>query len=109
MHVNRKLGAIVSKLDKVDRSVLSLALVGLLCFAHSSAPAAASDRISTFAELYALGPDSLAQGRPVEIKSTVLCFDADWGQLFVESSPTAVFIGPAGLRERFQPGDSVRI
>jgi signal transduction histidine kinase len=81
-------------------------LAGLFCLAPISILAASPDRISTFTQLYSLSPENLAQGRPVEIDSTVLCFDADWGQLFVDANPTAVFISPAGLQERLRPGDS---
>jgi hypothetical protein len=88
MRVNTNVRAIALKLDTVGRGVSLLTLNGLLCFSCVFTQAADADRISTFAQLYSLSPEKLAQGQPVHIDTTVLCFDADWGQLFVDSSPT---------------------
>ena len=86
-----------------------LALASLLWFAPAPVQAAAPQRVTTFTQLYSLTPENLAERRPVEIDTTVLSFDGDWGQFFVDASPTTVFINPAGLGERFGVGDSVRI
>lgn len=106
MHLHLKLRPIASKWDNPGRHLAVLAVSSLFL---APAFAAAAPAVSTFRELYSLPAEALAQQRPVEIDTTVLCFDADWGQLFVDSSPTAVFIGPGGLKDRFEPGDLVRV
>lgn len=106
MRLQQQLRPFASKWDNPVWRVAILAVSALFLTSLSSISA---PTVSTFRELYSLNTDELGQGRSVEIDTTVLCFDADWGQLFVDSNPTAVFLSPAGLRERFEPGDFVRI
>jgi len=106
MRIHHKLRPFASKWDNPGRHLAVLAVSSLFL---APAFAAAAPTVSTFGELYSLPADVLAQQRSVEINTTVLCFDADWAQLFVDSSPTAVFISPAGLHERFEAGDVVRV
>ncbi len=65
--------------------------------------------ISTLSELRSLSEAQRSEHQPFELRGTVLCYDRDWHQLFVEGPDGISFFSPPQIDGSLSPGDLVKI
>lgn len=92
------------------RTIAILGALAVLRIAGSSLVAATNARVvSSVAELRSLSSNQLNQLQPFELHGTILCYDADWNQLFLQTKEGIDFITPQGLRTDLKAGDVVNL
>src|SRR5437588_1893342 len=64
----------------------------------------ASSEITSFRQLSQLSREEAAKGNPVRIKGTVLCYDAEWSQFYVQDDREAKYFNPRIAQTALQPG-----
>ncbi|MBL9135286.1 MAG: PAS domain-containing protein [Verrucomicrobiales bacterium] len=68
-----------------------------------------SIEISTWDQLAALPADKAVQGHPVRIRGVVVCYDLEWGQLYIHDGRSIQYFSPTLFPERPGPGTQVEI
>ena len=84
----------------------------MLCLALLSvglSPPAAVGQPASFGELHGLPRTQALEGRSFHVTGIVLCYDADWNQLYVQSGGSEEYLNPAGIHAALTPGRRVEI
>jgi signal transduction histidine kinase len=84
---------------------IGLAASSLLAATATEPPA----KVSSFEQLNQLLGPQAEQGWSAQIKGTVLCYDNDWGQLFVHDGKQARYFSPQTFATNLQAGQRVEI
>ena len=69
----------------------------------------ASGEITTFQDYYALQPKDAAQGTPIRISGTVVCYDQSWNQLYVFDGSQTAWLSPTLFQTNLQAGLKVEL
>ena len=69
----------------------------------------ASAKITTFQEYYALQPKDAAQGEPIRIAGTLVCYDQGWNQLYVFDGSQTAWLSPTLFQTNLQAGLKVEL
>ncbi|HUG44388.1 MAG TPA: response regulator [Acidobacteriota bacterium] len=65
--------------------------------------------LTTVEQVRNMTAEQAAMGHPVQVKGIVTYYDRHWFVLFIRDEKVGIFVAPAGLRYRIQPGDVVEV
>ncbi len=83
------------------------AFIALL--ACRAADPTAAQAVTDFTQWRALSHEALAEGRPVQLEGIVLCYDSEWGQLYIHDGKRVAYFTPHTFPVGVVPGQVVRI
>jgi signal transduction histidine kinase len=88
----------------------ALFLTGWLGTARADAgPPPASGEVRTFSQFWAVPREEALKGRPVRFHGVVLCYDANWGQLYVHDGTETMYFNPQSFPMPLESGLQVEI
>lgn len=101
----------VSPVPKLDVGALCLGLAAVVLGLSGvrSGGATSPEPISTVSQLHSLSDQQRSQGLPFELRGTVLCYDRDWHQLYVQGRAGITYFPPPPIEGALEPGDQVKI
>jgi PAS domain S-box-containing protein len=65
--------------------------------------------VTTFQQFYSLSREQVLPSRPIRFKGVVLCYDADWNQLYVYDGLEAHYLAPTGISAKPLFGQLIEI
>lgn len=65
--------------------------------------------ITNFAQVSRLSREEAAQGKPVRITGVVLCYDKEWGQLFIHDGDETKYFAPQTFGTALEPGQRIEL
>jgi signal transduction histidine kinase len=65
--------------------------------------------LRTFSQYWSVPPEEALKGRPVRFQCVVLCYDADWGQLYVHDGSETMYFSPRSFPMPLESGQQVEI
>ena len=101
----------VSKRDNRGYWALLALFFDAVLFALPPAAAAAVSipEITGFGQYYSLSPEQAAQNLPIRIRGTVLCYDAGWGQFYVNDGTVTSYLKPGKIPLRLSRGQFIEL
>jgi hypothetical protein len=69
----------------------------------------ASGEVRTFSQYWALPQEEALKDRPVRFQCVVLCYDADWGLLYVHDGSETMYLSPRSFPTPLESGRQVEI
>ncbi len=69
----------------------------------------ASGEVRTFSQYWLVPPEEALKGRPVRFQGVVLCYDAEWGLVYVHDGSETMYFSPRSFPMSVKSGDQVEI
>lgn len=84
-------------------------IVGFLVLSLQAGQSPPAEIVTTYQQFYDLSPQQALQGRPVQLKGVVLCYDAGWNQLYLYNEGLTDYFAPRLFTNQLKVGQFVEV